>query len=67
MELSLPLFDITVLLAISALILLVTAELTSSYYGKINLIIDKSRLRQVSTLVGLLFILTIILNILSIN
>jgi len=67
MEISLPLFDITVLLAISALILLVTAELTSSYYGKINLIIDKGRLRQVSTLVGLLFILTIILNILSID
>ena len=67
MDLTLPFLDITVLLAITAIILLVTAELISPNYGKINLIIDRNRLRTISTVIGIFFILTIILNITSIN
>lgn len=67
MQLPLSLFDITLWLAITAIILLVTAELISQQYGKLNLLIDKNRLRLVSLLVGIAFIIIIILNLGSLN
>jgi hypothetical protein len=67
MQLPLSFFDITLWLAITALILLVTAELISPYYGRLNLLIEKNRLRLASILVGIAFILSIILNLGSFN
>jgi len=67
MQLPLSLLDITLWLAITAIILLVTAELISPYYGKLNLMIDKGRLRLVSLLVGIAFIISIILNLGSLS
>jgi len=67
MQLPLSFFDITLWLAITAIILLVTAELTSLYYGRLNLLIEKSRLRLISILVGIAFILSVILNLSSFN
>lgn len=65
MQLPLSFFDITLWLAITAIILLVTAELTSPYYGRLNLLIEKNRLRLTSILVGIAFILSVILNLSS--
>jgi len=67
MQLPLSFFDITLWLAITAIILLVTAELISLYYGKLNLLIEKNRLRLISILVGIAFILSVILNLSSFN
>ena len=63
MQFPLTFWDISLWLAITAIILLVTAELVSPYYGQTNLIIEKGRLRQVALLFGMLFIMTVIIRI----
>jgi hypothetical protein len=67
MQLPLSFFDITLWLAITAIILLVTVELISPNYGRLNILIDKNRLRLTSLLVGIAFIVNIILNLGSFN
>jgi hypothetical protein len=56
-------WDISLWLAIAAIILLATSELISPYYGRINLIIEKKRLRQTALLLGILFLLTVVIRI----
>ena len=56
--------DITIWLAITALIMLATSELISSYFGKLDIIIDKRRLRFVTLLVSITFIITITITFL---
>ena len=56
--------DITIWLAITALIMLATSELISSYFGKLDLIIDKRRLRLATLLVSITFIITITITFL---
>lgn len=51
--------DITVWLAFTAIIMLATSEVVSTYYGKSNLIIDKNRLRLVALIVSITFIISI--------
>lgn len=52
-----PLFDIIFLLAIAAIALLLTAELSSPTYGLTNLAIRKKSLRNVITVtVGLMLV-----------
>jgi len=50
-------WDIILWLAVTAVILLMTAELVSPYYGRTNLLIDKKRLRNVSLMVGFIFLI----------
>lgn len=45
MQFPLTFSDISLWLAITAMILLITSELISPYYGRINLLINKGRLR----------------------
>ena len=52
-------FDISLWLAISAIILLATSELINPYYGQTGLIIEKGRLRTVAFILGFLFLSTI--------
>lgn len=63
MQFPLSLFDITLWLAITAIILLATSELISPYYGKTNLLIDKNRLRLAALGVGIVFFISILLQI----
>jgi hypothetical protein len=63
MEFPLTFWDISLWLAITAIILLATAELISPYYGRISLIIEKRRLRQVASIIGILFIIIVIIRI----
>ena len=53
----LTLWDITLWLAVTAVILLMTAEIVSPYYGRTNLLIDKKKLRNVSLIVGFIFLI----------
>ena len=66
MDFPLSFWDISLWLAITAIILLVTSELVSPYHGKINLIINKKRLRNVALAFSTLFLVTIAMRIITI-
>ena len=55
--LTLP--DITILLAVSAILLLVTAELVPYISGEKTLISDIRKLRNMALVLGLLFLVTV--------
>jgi len=56
-------WDISLWLAVTAIILLVTSELISPYYGKTNLLINKKRLRHTALTIGILFMITVAIRI----
>ena len=66
MDFPLSFWDISLWLAITAIILLVTSELISPYYGKTNLLINKRRLRNVAIIVSTLFLITVAIRIATI-
>lgn len=56
-------WDISLWLAVTAIILLITSELISPYYGKTNILINKKRLRQTALTIGILFLITVAIRI----
>ncbi|MCJ7768272.1 hypothetical protein MUP79_07765 [Candidatus Bathyarchaeota archaeon] len=66
MTFPLTLWDISLLLAVTAITLLVTSELLSPYYGKINAKINKKRLRNTAMTFSILFLATVALRIANI-
>ncbi len=63
MQFPLSFADMTLWLAIMSIILLATSELISPYYGRTNLLVEKGRLRTVALTVGIMFILSILVQI----
>jgi len=63
MSFPLTFWDISLWLAVTAVILLATSELISPYYGKTNLLINKKRLRGAALLLGTLFMITVFIRI----
>lgn len=63
MRFPLTFWDISLWLAVTAIILLATAELISPYYGKTNPLIEKGKLRQTALLLGVLFMVTVVIRI----
>lgn len=66
MRFPLTFWDLSLWLAVTAIILLATSELISPYHGRTNLMIDKKRLRQVAITVGLLFLATVAIRVFQI-
>jgi hypothetical protein len=66
MRFPLSFWDISLWLAITAIILLITSELISPYYGKTNLLINKKKLRNVALTVSTLFLATVAIRIVNI-
>jgi len=66
MQFPLTFWDISLWLAITALIILTTSELISPYYGSINLVIKKKRLRNTGLTISAIFILTVMIRIIGI-
>jgi hypothetical protein len=66
MQFPLELYDISLWLAISAIILLTTSELISPHYGQTGLIMEKGRLRTVALILGVLFLSTVAVRIFQI-
>jgi hypothetical protein len=66
MGFPLSFWDVSLWLAITAIILLITSELISPYYGKTNLLINKKRLRNVALTVSTLFLITVAIRIATI-
>lgn len=59
----LTLWDISLLLAVTAIVLLVTSELLSPHYGTTNLKINKKRLRNAAITTSSLFLITVAIRI----
>jgi hypothetical protein len=59
----LSLWDLSLWIAVTALILLTTAELTSPYHTQTNLLIDNKRLEKAALTMGILFLITAAIHI----
>jgi len=59
MSFPLSFWDISLWLAVTAIILLMTLELVSPYYAKTNMLINKKRLRNVALTTSILFLITV--------
>jgi hypothetical protein len=66
MQIPLTFWDASLVLAVTAITLFVTVELASPYYGQTNLLINKRKLRNVALAVGMLFLATVAIRIISI-
>jgi len=66
MTFPLGFWDISLLLAVTAIILLITSELLSPHYGKTNILINKKKLRNTAIIVSLLFLITVAVRIATI-
>jgi len=62
MQFPLSMSDISLWIAITALILLVTSELLFSHSGHLNFPIDKTRLRLAALILGAAFAVTVLLR-----
>ncbi|MGD0160788.1 MAG: hypothetical protein ABSB89_10900 [Candidatus Bathyarchaeia archaeon] len=58
--------DLSILFAVMATVLLITSELMSPYYGKINFKINRKRLRNVAIFFSIMFLATVALTIINI-
>jgi hypothetical protein len=58
--------DTSLLLAVTALIILITSEMLSPYYGKINIRIDRKKLKNIAYATSILFLATVIIRIINI-
>ena len=56
-------WDISLLLAFTALILLVSAELLSPRYGRTNILINRKRLKTFTWIVSILFLITLAIRV----
>ena len=50
--------DISFVLAIAAITLIITAELSSPYYGRTNLFLNRKKLRNATLMTAILFLIT---------
>jgi hypothetical protein len=58
--------DVSLLLAVTAIVLLITYELSSSYYGKATISINKRKLRNVTLSASTLFLIAVTVRIVGI-
>jgi len=63
MQIPLSFWDISLWLAVTSIILLITAELISPYYGQTNLLINKKKLKKAALTTGILFLITVAIRI----
>jgi hypothetical protein len=59
----LSLWDVSLVLAVTAIVLLVTSEILSPYYGAANLKINKKRLRNSAITTSIMFLVTVAIRI----
>ena len=66
MQFPLSFWDLSLWIAVTAIILLITAELTSPYNTQANLIINNNRLEKAALTMGILFLITVAIHIYTI-
>ena len=57
--------DLSILLAVSAILLLITAELLPYIFGEKTLVSDTKKLRNIAIVLGVLFLVTIVITYLA--
>lgn len=67
MQFPLSFWDLTLWIGITALILLITAELTSPYNSQTNLLINNNRLEKTALTMGILLMITVAIHIYGIT
>ena len=60
------LWEIGIWLAASSIIIMVTSEVVSPSYGRINMLMNFNRMRKIAVMLGIAFLLVASLNIFSI-
>ena len=65
MMFPLDLWDISLFLAATDIMLLIALELLSPYYKKVKIILDKQKLRNAAIVVSVLFLATVVVRIIS--
>lgn len=63
MQIPLDFWNVSLWLAATAIILLITAQLASAYEGPATLTIDKRILRNAALAMGILFLITVAIRI----
>jgi hypothetical protein len=63
MQIPLDFWNISLWLAVSSIILLITAQLASAYDGKATLLIDQRKLKTAAAIMGILFLATVAIRI----
>jgi hypothetical protein len=63
MQIPLDFWNVSLWLAVTAIILLITAQLVSAYEGPATLIVDKKRLKNAALTTGILFLITVAIRI----
>ena len=66
MNFPLGFWDVSLFLAMTAIILLITSELISPHYGKLNILVNKKRLKNAAITVSALFLITVAIRIINI-
>lgn len=66
MQFPLTPWDLSLLLAVTSIILLATAELTSPYNQQTNLLLNHQRLEKTALTTGTLFLITVAIHIYTI-
>jgi hypothetical protein len=59
----LSLADVTLWLGVTAILLFVTSELLSAYYGRVSILIETRRLRQMALFFGVLFLVDALIEV----
>ncbi len=59
-------WDISLLAAITAMILLITSEMLSPNYGKINILIDRKKLKKAAIVFSAMFLATVAVRLINI-
>ena len=65
MMFPLDFWDISLLQAVIAIILLVSSGMLSAYYGKVDMFIDKKKLKNVAIAISIIFLISLALRIIT--
>lgn len=66
MQFPLSFWDISLWLAVTAIIVLIASELISPHYGRTNILINKKRLKNAAVVVSILFLIAVAIRIINI-
>jgi uncharacterized membrane protein len=63
MQIPFDFWNISLWLAVTGIILLITAQLASAYDGKTSILIDQKKLKTTALVIGTLFLVTVAIHI----
>jgi hypothetical protein len=66
MSFPLDLWEINLLVAVISILLLSTSEFLSLSHGKINMLIDKKKLRKTAIATSIIFLITVAIRVVTI-